>query len=159
AAEDPMRDGVVLTLRELSRVCENNGLVEVAPAPGDAFDPERHNAMSVVQTAEVPAGTVFQVFQKGYVLHDQLLRPALVSVAGQEGAGIRGAALEAAPRQPQIASIGGLATAEQSPEGNPQGQRSSASTWERPTRAWRTWTAVRPRSSRTATVPAPRRRS
>ncbi|TWG91806.1 molecular chaperone GrpE [Luteimonas sp. J16] len=86
AAEDPMRDGVVLTLRELSRVCENNGLVEVAPAPGDAFDPERHNAMSVVQTAEVPAGTVFQVFQKGYVLHDQLLRPALVSVAGEEGA-------------------------------------------------------------------------
>ncbi|MBN3585581.1 nucleotide exchange factor GrpE, partial [Algoriphagus aestuarii] len=37
-------------------------------------------------TAEVPAGTVFQVFQKGYVLHDQLLRPALVSVAGEEGA-------------------------------------------------------------------------
>src|SRR5690606_404065 len=86
AAEDLIRDVVVRTLRELSRVCENNGLVEVAPAPGDAFDPERHNAMSVVQTAEVPAGTVFQVFQKGYVLHDQLLRPALVSVAGEEGA-------------------------------------------------------------------------
>jgi len=85
-AEDPLRDGVVLTLRELSRVCENNGLVEVAPNPGDAFDPDRHNAMSVVQTADVPAGTVFQVFQKGYVLNEQLLRPALVSVAGQDAA-------------------------------------------------------------------------
>ena len=83
-AEDPLRDGVVLTLRELSRVCENNGLVEIAPAAGDAFDPERHNAMSVVQTADVPPGAVFQVFQKGYVLNEQLLRPALVSVAGQD---------------------------------------------------------------------------
>ena len=83
-AEDPLRDGVVLTLRELSRVCENNGLIEVAPAPGDAFDPERHNAMSVVQTTDVTPGAVFQLFQKGYVLNEQLLRPALVSVAGQD---------------------------------------------------------------------------
>ncbi len=83
-AEDPLRDGVVLTLRELSRVCENNGLVEVAPAAGDAFDPERHNAMSVVQTSDVAPGAVFQLFQKGYVLNEQLLRPALVSVAGQD---------------------------------------------------------------------------
>lgn len=80
-AEDPLRDGVVLTLRELTRVCGNNGLVEVAPAPGDAFDPEKHNAMSAVETAEVAPGTVFQVFQKGYQLNEQLLRPALVSVA------------------------------------------------------------------------------
>jgi molecular chaperone GrpE len=80
-ADDPLRDGVVLTLRELSRVCENNGLVEVAPNPGDAFDPDRHNAMSAVETTEVPPGTVFQVFQKGYVLNEQLLRPALVAVA------------------------------------------------------------------------------
>jgi molecular chaperone GrpE len=83
-AEDPLRDGVVLTLRELSRVCENSGLVEVAPKPGDAFDPERHNAMSAVETGEVAPGSVFQVFQKGYVLHDQLLRPAMVSVARQD---------------------------------------------------------------------------
>lgn len=80
-AEDPLRDGVVLTLRELSRVCENSGLVEVAPAPGDAFDPEKHNAMSAVETTEVAPGTVFRLFQKGYVLNEQLLRPALVSVA------------------------------------------------------------------------------
>ncbi len=80
-AEDPQRYGEVLTLRELTRVCENNGLVEVAPVAGDAFDPERHQAMSAVQTDAVPPGTVFQTFQKGYVLNDQLLRPALVAVA------------------------------------------------------------------------------
>ena len=80
-ADDPLRDGVVLTLRELTRVCENNGLVEVAPRPGDAFDPERHQAMSAVETDAVAPGTVFQTFQKGYVLNDQLLRPALVAEA------------------------------------------------------------------------------
>jgi molecular chaperone GrpE len=83
-ADDPLRDGVVLTLRELSRVCENNGLVEVAPNPGEAFDPERHQAMSAIETGEVPPGTVAQVFQKGYVLNEQLLRPALVAVAKQD---------------------------------------------------------------------------
>lgn len=79
--EDPLRDGVVLTLRELTRVCENNGLVEVAPSAGDAFDPEKHQAMSAIDTAEVAPGAVFQVFQKGYLLNEQLLRPALVAVA------------------------------------------------------------------------------
>lgn len=83
-AEDPLRDGVVLTLRELSRVCENNGLVEVAPGPGDAFDPERHQAMSAIPTDAVPPGAVAQVFQKGYVLNEQLLRPAMVAVAAED---------------------------------------------------------------------------
>jgi molecular chaperone GrpE len=80
-AADPLRDGVVLTLRELTRVAGNHGLAEVAPEPGDAFDPDRHQAMSVVDTEEVEPGRVAQVFQKGYLLNDQLLRPALVAVA------------------------------------------------------------------------------
>jgi molecular chaperone GrpE len=83
-AEDPLRDGVVLTLRELSRVCENNGLVEIAPNAGDAFDPDRHQAMSAVETDAVPPGAVVQLFQKGYALNEQLLRPALVAVAKQD---------------------------------------------------------------------------
>ena len=53
-------------------------------AQGDAFDPEKHNAMSAVETAEVAPGSVFQLFQKGYLLNEQLLRPALVSVAKQD---------------------------------------------------------------------------
>lgn len=78
---DPLRDGVVLTLRELHRIAEANGLVEVAPAPGDVFDPERHQAMSMVEGTGVAPGAVAQTFQKGYLLNDQLLRPALVTVA------------------------------------------------------------------------------
>lgn len=78
---DPLRDGVVLTLRELHRVAESNGLVEIAPDPGATFDPAHHQAMSMVEAADIAPGTVAQCFQKGYLLNDQLLRPALVTVA------------------------------------------------------------------------------
>jgi molecular chaperone GrpE len=78
---DPLRAGVELTLRQLHKVAEANGLVEVAPMPGDSFDPERHQATSVAEAEGVPPGAVAQVFQKGYVLNDRLLRPAMVVVA------------------------------------------------------------------------------
>ncbi|MBB1471938.1 MULTISPECIES: nucleotide exchange factor GrpE [unclassified Luteimonas] len=81
AADDPMRTGMELTLRELLRVTASQGLVQLAPAPGDAFNPDQHQAMSVVDAAGVPAGAVAQLFQKGYQLNEQLLRPALVAVA------------------------------------------------------------------------------
>ncbi|HVR82432.1 MAG TPA: nucleotide exchange factor GrpE [Luteimonas sp.] len=77
---DPLREGLELTLRQLHRIAENNGLVEVAPAAGDSFDPERHQAMSMVEAEGLPAGAVAQLFQKGYVLNERLLRPALVVV-------------------------------------------------------------------------------
>ena len=80
-ADDPLRAGLELTLRQLHIVAGRNGLVEVAPAAGDAFDPERHQAMSVIDAAGVAPGAVAQLFQKGYVLNDRLLRPALVVVA------------------------------------------------------------------------------
>jgi len=78
---DPLREGMELTLRQLHRIAENNGLVEVAPASGDSFDPERHQAMSMVEAEGVPAGAIAQLFQKGYLLNERLLRPALVVVA------------------------------------------------------------------------------
>ena len=81
---DPLRAGLELTLRQLHRVAEANGLTEVAPGAGDAFDPERHQAMSVAPTPGIPPGAVAQLFQKGYVLNDRLLRPALVVVAPQD---------------------------------------------------------------------------
>lgn len=84
-AADPLRDGVVLTLRELNRIAENNGLTEIAPAAGDAFDPERHQAMSMVEAEGLPPGSVAQTFQKGYLLNEQLLRPAMVAVVKGEG--------------------------------------------------------------------------
>jgi len=80
AQADPLREGLELTLRQLHRIAEANGLAEVAPAGGDSFDPERHQAMSMVEGEGLPPGSVAQVLQKGYVLNDRLLRPALVMV-------------------------------------------------------------------------------
>ena len=79
--DDPLRAGLELTQRQLLRVAESNGLLEVAPAPGDAFNPEHHQAMSVIDADGVPPGAVAQLFQRGYVLNERLLRPALVVVA------------------------------------------------------------------------------
>ena len=84
APADPLRAGLELTLRQLHRIAEANGLSEVAPSPGDGFDPERHQAMSMADAPGVPPGTVAQLFQKGYVLNERLLRPALVVVARQD---------------------------------------------------------------------------
>jgi molecular chaperone GrpE len=81
AQADPLREGLELTLRQLHRIAEGNGLTEVAPAPGDNFDPERHQAMSMVAADGLPPGSVAQLIQKGYVLNERLLRPALVVVA------------------------------------------------------------------------------
>ncbi len=78
---DPLREGMELTLRQLHRIAENNGLAEVAPAAGDSFDPERHQAMSMVEAPGVAPGAVAQLFQKGYLLNDRVLRPALVTVS------------------------------------------------------------------------------
>ena len=80
-AADPLREGMELTLRQLHRIAENNGLSEVAPTPGTVFDPERHQAMSMVPAQGVPPGSIAQLFQKGYVLNERLIRPALVVVA------------------------------------------------------------------------------
>ena len=81
AETDPLREGMELTLRQLHRIAEANGLAEVAPAPGSPFDPERHQAMSMAPDPGVASGAVSRVFQKGYVLNERLLRPALVVVA------------------------------------------------------------------------------
>ncbi len=80
-SDDPLRAGLELTQRQLVRVAEINGLVMVAPAAGAAFDPERHQAMSMIDAPGIAPGAVAQTFQKGYVLNERLLRPALVVVA------------------------------------------------------------------------------
>ena len=83
-ADDPLRAGLELTLKQLHSIAAKNGLVEIAPAAGDAFDPERHQAMSMVPANDVPPGAIAATFQKGYLLNDRLLRPALVVVAQHE---------------------------------------------------------------------------
>ena len=77
---DTIREGLNLTLKELLRIASNNGLVQVDPLD-QPLDPERHHAVSMVEAPGKAPGTVVAVLQKGYVLNDRLLRPALVSVA------------------------------------------------------------------------------
>lgn len=85
AAEgDPLRAGMELTLRQLQRIAEANGLLAVAPAPGDAFNPDQHQAMSMIDAEGIAPGAVAQTFQKGWLLNERLLRPALVVVAKQD---------------------------------------------------------------------------
>ena len=76
-----LRQGVELTLKQLLKVTGDNGLVEVNPV-GQPFNPEHHQAMSTVASAEHPPGHVVQVYQKGWLLNERLLRPALVLVSG-----------------------------------------------------------------------------
>ena len=75
-----VREGINLTLKELLRIAGNNGLVQVDPLD-QPLDPERHHAVSMVEAPGKAPGTVVTVLQKGYVLNDRLLRPALVAVA------------------------------------------------------------------------------
>ena len=74
------REGVEITLKQLTAAFERNLLKEVNPAPGDKFDPHVHQAISHVPT-EYPEGTVAQVLQKGYTIAERVLRPALVTVS------------------------------------------------------------------------------
>lgn len=72
--------GVELTLRQMLGALEKSGIQEVSPAPGERFDPYRHQAMAAVESDAEP-NSVVTLMQKGYVLHDRVLRPALVTVA------------------------------------------------------------------------------
>lgn len=74
-------EGVELTERELLNTLERHGIQKVEPQAGDKFDPNRHQAMFEVPTEELPAGSLVQVVNPGYVIKDRLLRPAMVGVA------------------------------------------------------------------------------
>lgn len=75
-----MAEGVELTYRQLMSVLEKNGVKQIDPA-GQPFNPDFHQAMTMAPSAEVPANHVLSVMQKGYSLHERLLRPAMVVVA------------------------------------------------------------------------------
>ncbi len=76
---ETIRPGVELTLKNLVAAFEKAAVVEVNPV-GEKFDPHRHQAMAMIESDQ-PANTVVQVFQKGYLIADRTLRPAMVAVA------------------------------------------------------------------------------
>lgn len=75
---ESMRAGVELTLKQLKSVFEKFNVRDIDPA-GEKFDPHRHQAISTVESGAEP-NTIVQVLQKGYLLHDRVVRPALVTV-------------------------------------------------------------------------------
>lgn len=77
---DSLKEGVEITLKQLNSAFEKNRLLEVNPAQSEKLDPTRHQAVSMVP-AEQDANTIVTVLQKGYMIADRLLRPALVTVA------------------------------------------------------------------------------
>jgi molecular chaperone GrpE len=79
ASIEALRDGVLLTLKNLSAAFDKAQIVAIDPLH-EKYDPHRHQAMTMIESDQ-PAGTVAQVFQKGYMLGDRVLRPALVAVA------------------------------------------------------------------------------
>ena len=76
----PLHDGLELTFRQLLKVAGDNGLSLVNPV-GETFNPQYHQAISHVETPGAAPDSVVEVFQKGYLLNERLLRPALVVVA------------------------------------------------------------------------------
>ncbi|MCS4235944.1 nucleotide exchange factor GrpE [Stenotrophomonas sp. BIGb0135] len=80
AEPGPLREGLELTYKQLLKVAADNGLTLLDPT-GQPFNPDHHQAISQVDAPGAAPGSVVQVFQKGYLLNDRLLRPALVVVA------------------------------------------------------------------------------
>lgn len=81
AAAAGVIEGVELTLRELDKVFAKHGITVIAPAPGERFDPDRHEAMFEAPVPGTRAGEIIQVMSRGFKLHDRLLRAAQVGVS------------------------------------------------------------------------------
>ena len=127
-------DGVQMVYRGLLSAMEKHGVTSF-DSLHQPFDPQRHEALQQVESEEHPTNTVVNEFQKGYFVHDRLLRPALVAVAK-----FIGAEAPAAPQKPQAAgeeeqpppkdtdgSVGDSAEQEQQgPAGQEQGQEAQA---------------------------------
>ena len=80
ATPQQIREGAEATLKQLKSALERSRVIEISPVAGAKFDPHQHQAISVVPAAQ-DANTVVTVLQKGYLISDRVLRPALVTVA------------------------------------------------------------------------------
>ncbi len=85
-ADEKHMEGIQLTARMLSDALKRHG-VEVIDPQGESFDPEKHEAMTAVPSADVAPNTVIDVMQKGYSLNERVLRPAMVVVSSAMPAG------------------------------------------------------------------------
>jgi molecular chaperone GrpE len=84
ATPEQIREGAEATLRQLKSALERNKVIEIAPAAGSKFDPHQHQAISMVPAPGQEPNTVVSVLQKGYLIAERVLRPALVTVAAPQ---------------------------------------------------------------------------
>ena len=80
ASLESIREGTELTTNMLMQVLDRSGVQQINPI-GEKFDPEKHQAISMVESADAESNCVIEVMQKGYLLNDRLIRPAMVIVA------------------------------------------------------------------------------
>ena len=80
ATPEQIKEGALATLKQLKTALERNRVMQIDPAAGTKFDPHHHQAISMVPS-ELEANTVVTVLQKGYLIADRVLRPALVTVS------------------------------------------------------------------------------
>ena len=84
ATLEQIREGSEATLKQLKSALERNKVIEINPAAGARFDPHQHQAISMVPAPQQEANTVVAVLQKGYLIAERVLRPALVTVAAPQ---------------------------------------------------------------------------
>jgi molecular chaperone GrpE len=84
ADSENLLQGVELTWRSLVQILARFGVTEIE-AEGKPFDPQVHEAVRRIASSDHPSGTILEVYQKGYLLKDRLLRPAMVAVASESG--------------------------------------------------------------------------
>jgi molecular chaperone GrpE len=77
---ESIKEGITMTLELFQKTLEKNGITSVDPQ-GEKFDPEQHQAMSMMESDEADPNTVMAVMQKGYLLNERLIRPAMVVVS------------------------------------------------------------------------------
>ncbi len=80
ATLESIREGSEMTMKMFLQVLEKQGLEQIDPL-GEQFDPERHQAISMIEAEDAQSNTVIEVMQKGFALNDRLVRPAMVVVA------------------------------------------------------------------------------
>ena len=80
ATPEQIKEGALATLNQLKSALQRNKVIEISPLAGTRFDPHQHQAISMVPSDQ-DANTVVSVLQKGYLIAERVLRPALVTVA------------------------------------------------------------------------------
>lgn len=78
---EKMKEGLDLTMKQLETAMEKFNIKEIVPQVGERLDPEKHQAVGLMEAEGIDANCIAQVIQKGFTINDRLLRPAMVMVA------------------------------------------------------------------------------